>query len=82
MATIKTAISLEDTLFAQIEELAKELNVSRSRLMALAAEAYLAQHQNQQLLDAINDAHDDDDENDNLLLSQMKEKQRAVVDEW
>ncbi len=82
MATVKTAISLEDTLFAQIDELAKELNVSRSRLIALAAEAYLVQHQNQQLLEAINDAYDDADTNDDLLLSQMKEKQRAVVDKW
>ncbi len=82
MATIKTAISLEDTLFEQIDELAKELNVSRSRLMALAAEAYLAQYQNQELLAAINDAYEDKDENDNLLLRQMKEKRRAVVDEW
>lgn len=82
MATIKTAISLEDTLFEQIDELAKELNVSRSRLMALAAEAYLAQYQNQELLAAINDAYEDSDENDDLLLRQMKEKRRAVVDEW
>ncbi len=82
MATVKTAISLDDTLFAQIEELAKELNVSRSRLMALAAEAYLAQHQNQQILDAINDAYEDVDVTEAQLLNQMKEKQRAVVDEW
>lgn len=82
MTTVKIEISLEDTLFAQINQLAKELDISRSRLIALAAETYLAQNQNQELLAAISDAYEDNDENDDLLLRQMKEKQRAVVDEW
>lgn len=82
MATVKTAISLEDTLFAKIDDLAKELNLSRSRLIALAAEAYVEQYQNQRLLDAINNAYDNDTEEDRTLLPKMKAKQRRLVDEW
>ena len=82
MATVKTAISLEDTLFTKIDDLAKELNLSRSRLIALAAEAYVEQYQNQKLLDAINEAYAETPEDDEILLSQMKNKQRELVDEW
>ena len=38
MASIKTAISLQQSLFEQVDTLARELQVSRSRLFALAIE--------------------------------------------
>jgi hypothetical protein len=59
MATVKTAISLEDSLFKEVEALAKKMKVSRSRLFALALEEFLRRHQNQQLLEQLNAAYDD-----------------------
>jgi metal-responsive CopG/Arc/MetJ family transcriptional regulator len=56
MATVKTAISLEDSLFKEVEALAKKMKVSRSRLFALALEEFLRRHQNQQLLEQLNAA--------------------------
>ena len=41
MANIKTAISLQESLFAQAEDLARDLNVSRSRLFVLALENFI-----------------------------------------
>ena len=59
MAVVKTAISLESSLFQQINELAGELNVSRSRLFALAAQEFIARHESRKLLDALNAAYED-----------------------
>jgi metal-responsive CopG/Arc/MetJ family transcriptional regulator len=84
MATVKTAISLEDSLFKQVEALAKKMKVSRSRLFALALEEFLRRHQNQQLLEQLNAAYDDapDPEEEALLRAARHSYQRLVNDEW
>lgn len=41
MANIKTAISLQKALFDQVDSLAREKKVSRSRLFVMALEDYL-----------------------------------------
>jgi len=41
MAHVKTAISIEESVFLRIENLARELDVSRSRLFALAMNEFL-----------------------------------------
>ena len=50
MASSKTAISLESPLLDRIDDLARELEVSRSRLLALAAEDFLRKHENARML--------------------------------
>jgi len=84
MPNIKTAISLQESLFDQIEELAEELQISRSRLFALAAEAFVKQHQNQKLLEAIDDAYDDlPDERERSLRHKMRQQHRQLVEgQW
>jgi len=57
--TIKTAISLNETLFEKVEALAKELAISRSRLFSLAVEEYIKKHENQHLLRELNAAYAD-----------------------
>ena len=69
MTTIKTAISLQKTLFEQINEIAQELQISRSRLFVLAIEAFIQQYKNQRLLDSINAAYSD--------LPSLEEKEHA-----
>ena len=59
MAVVKTAISLESSLFDRINELANELKVSRSGFFALAAQEFIARHESRKLLDALNAAYDD-----------------------
>ncbi|MBA3469642.1 MAG: CopG family transcriptional regulator [Herpetosiphonaceae bacterium] len=58
MATVKTAISLQESLFSQVEELAREMQLSRSQLVALALEAFVERQHNQHLLREINQAYD------------------------
>ena len=50
MASSKTAISLESQLLDRIDELARELEVSRSRLLALAAQDFLHKLENTRVL--------------------------------
>ena len=56
MTTIKTAISIQETLFDQVQSAAQELKVSRSHLFALAVADYLQRRQNELLLQQINQA--------------------------
>ena len=53
---MKTAISLPDYLFRQAEEMASELSIPRSRLVALALEEFIRRHRQQDVterLDAV-----------------------------
>jgi mRNA interferase MazF len=53
-ATVKTAISIQKTLFHQAEILAEQLNISRSHLFGIAIEHFIKTYQSQGLIDEIN----------------------------
>jgi metal-responsive CopG/Arc/MetJ family transcriptional regulator len=81
MANIKTAISLQRSLFEQVDSLARTMNVSRSRLFALALEDYIRRHQNLQLLERINQAYSDaPDANEEERMRKMRRQHRNVVE--
>ncbi|MBI2849745.1 MAG: CopG family transcriptional regulator [Chloroflexi bacterium] len=85
MANIKTAISVEEPLFKEVEALAEEMKVSRSRLFTLAARDFLQHHKNRKLLEAINAAYDDlpDPEEERLRIQMESEFHRLVIkDKW
>ena len=81
MANVKTAISLHESLFEQVESLAKEMHVSRSRLFALALEDYCRRHQNLKLLDRINQAYQEpSDPAEKKRLRKMRSQHRKAVE--
>jgi metal-responsive CopG/Arc/MetJ family transcriptional regulator len=85
MANVKTAISIQKTLFERAESLAKEMQVSRSRIFALALEAYLRQYQDRQLFDAINQACEEAplDQAEREHLRKLHRLQRSLVEgQW
>lgn len=84
MANIKTAISMDEPLFEEIEALAEELDVSRSHLLSLAAREFIRRHKCRKLLDALNDAYDDSpDQVEKTLQTRMQDKHRELVkDQW
>ena len=84
MGNIKTAISIQEELFKQTEELAREMNISRSRLFVLAVEAFIQRYQNQKLLDKINLAYEgESDATEELRLRSMRRRHRQLVEgEW
>ena len=59
METIKTAISVQKSLFNQAENLARKMRVSRSRLFVLALEDYISHQENRELLAQIDAAYAD-----------------------
>ena len=81
MAHIKTAISLDPTLFEKAQLLSRHLRISRSQLFAQALEDFLRQHENQQLLAQINHAHSDTpDRTEHTQLEHMKRKYRQRIE--
>jgi antitoxin MazE6 len=84
MANVKTAISIQQSLFEQVEALARELHISRSRLFAIAVEDFMQRYENQRLLERINDAYADTTTPDeHALLRRMRRQQRQMVEgEW
>lgn len=59
MAHVKTAISLDESLFREAERWAGKLGVSRSQLYAKAVEEYVRGRENEELLRRLNEAHAD-----------------------
>ena len=57
MTTIKTAVSIEEGLFYQADELAREMQVSRSRLFALALENYVAQYNSRKITEILSEVY-------------------------
>ena len=84
MANVKTAISLQQPLFEQVEALAREMQVSRSRLFVLAVEEFIERHQNQKLLQEINAAYEDvPDTAEQELRRGMRRRHRQLVEgQW
>ncbi len=84
MANVKTAVSLQEELLEQVDALANEMKVSRSRVFMLALKDYLLRHENQQLLEKINRAYQDaPDADEQKLIRKMQRHQRKVAEgEW
>jgi metal-responsive CopG/Arc/MetJ family transcriptional regulator len=84
MANIKTAVSIDRSLFEQAERIAREMKVSRSSLFALALRDFIRHHQNAELLQRINEAYEDvPDAEEQERLRKMRRKQRKMVEgEW
>ena len=84
MSSIKTAISLEQSLFDEADALAQEMRVSRSRLFVLALEEFIGRRQNRQLLAELNAAYSaEPDPDEDARLEAMRQSYRHVVEgEW
>jgi metal-responsive CopG/Arc/MetJ family transcriptional regulator len=84
MTNVKTAISLPESLFEKVNSLARDLQISRSRLFVLAVEDLIRRRENQQLLEAINAAYDDlPYEEEAILRRHMRKKHKKLIDgQW
>jgi metal-responsive CopG/Arc/MetJ family transcriptional regulator len=84
MQNVKTAISIQKSLFEQAEKMARRMNVSRSRLFALALEDYLRRAENRELLTKINAAFaEEPDQAERTLRRKARGTHRRIVrGEW
>ena len=56
---MKTAISLPDSLFRQADEMAAELSIPRSRLVALALEEFIRKHRKHEVTERLDAVYSD-----------------------
>jgi hypothetical protein len=84
MPSVKTAISLKRQLFQQVDKIARDQKLPRSRVFVLALEAYVSQYQNRILLERLNDAYADDPDTSEKKRSKLVRRahRRVVEGEW
>ena len=84
MQNIKTAISIDKSLFTQANALARSMKISRSRLFVVALEDYMRQQENRKLLEEVNAVYADEpsDEEKELLRRMRKSYRRLVEGQW
>jgi metal-responsive CopG/Arc/MetJ family transcriptional regulator len=84
MESIKTAISIDKSLFTQANALARKMKVSRSRLFVIALENYMRQQENLKLLEEVNAVYTDEPSGEEKeLLRRMRKSSRSLVEgQW
>ena len=84
MESIKTAISIDKSLFTQANALARKMKISRSRLFVIALEDYMRQQENLRLLEEVNAVYADEPSNEekDLLRRMRKSSRRLVEGQW
>ena len=82
MAHVKTAISLDETLFREAEEWAEKLGFSRSQLFAKAVAEYIREREDEDLVRRLNEAHADGlDEEEQEQLDRVWAYQARLLEE-
>ena len=84
MTTVKTAISIQSSLFDQVNDLAEELQIPRSQVFAMAVEEFIERAENRRILEALNEVYKEaPDPGEDARLEGMRRKQRQLVEgQW
>ena len=84
MQTVKTAISIEKTLFEQAELFAHKMKLSRSKLFVMALQDFFKHQKNKELLAQINAAYSDepDSAEQKLRMRLRQQHRRTIREEW
>jgi metal-responsive CopG/Arc/MetJ family transcriptional regulator len=81
MATVKTAISIDEDLFAQVDSAASEMAISRSRLIAISLQEYFRRRESRRLLEEINRTYTDEAQQEDLELARaLQSSQRRIAE--
>ena len=80
MPGVKTAISLDENLFNEVNKLAADLHVSRSKLFTLAVKDYLKKQESKKILAQLNTVYSGTSSKEEASISKaMLKKQRKIV---
>lgn len=84
MATIKTAISIPESLFREVDLLAKKMKISRSELVAKSMQWFLENQKNRNIWEELNQAYSDSPNiHEKKRQNQVKTHHRKLVEgEW
>jgi len=75
-SSVKTAISMQVELFQEVNSLAADLHVSRSKLFVMAVQDFIKKNESQKLLSQINKAFSDDPDSEEIgVHNKMRKKQ-------
>ena len=76
MATVKTAISIDENLFKEAEKLSAKMKISRSQFFSRAIEEMLERKKNQNLLEMINNSVSDLSTDEKVAMGMSLEQQK------
>ena len=82
---MKTAISIPDKLFAEIESFLRERGGSRSEFFAKAAQRYLHQQRNRRILEQLNAVYAAEEAEKDVELRELANRHHAEImkeDSW
>ncbi len=82
MPGVKTAVSIEKSLFEKAEKLAHDMNVSRSKLFSLAINDFLKKQESHLLLAQLNSVYgEDQDQEEESLIQFHQEIHKRIIDQ-
>ncbi|NOR65719.1 MAG: ribbon-helix-helix protein, CopG family [Candidatus Scalindua sp.] len=76
---MKTAISIPDDLFKDIDKLSKKLHCSRSQILTSAAREFIEKQKNRDIFDAINKAYTENETEQEVSLRRKSKKQYSKL---
>ena len=80
-SSVKTAISLRQPLFDDVNDLASEMKISRSKVFVLAVEDFIKKYENKKMLSKINEAFSDSPDKEEIENNNfMRSKQRKILE--
>jgi metal-responsive CopG/Arc/MetJ family transcriptional regulator len=82
MPNVKTAILIEKPIFEKMDILAKNLNISRSRLFSIAAQEFIERHRNLEFLEALNQAYEDTPKTEPAVKQMRSRHYELIKDQW
>jgi len=81
MSSAKTAISLDEDLFREVDKMAQKMKISRSKLFVIAIRDFLKKSENQALLEKLNAAYSDSQTEEKDVSKRMKSKRLAHAEQ-
>ena len=79
MTHIQTAISIDESLYQEVNRLAATLNIPSSELFTLAMKEYLQHYSHKIILQNLDEAYADGlDQSEQIMLEKMRHHQRKL----
>lgn len=75
---MKTAISIPDMIFNEVEKFAREHNYSRSEVFVIAIQDFLKKQESQRLLDALNEVYSEAESSEEKAMRKKSKKYYAA----
>ena len=74
---MKTAISVPDDIFKELEEFSKEHEYSRSEVFAMAVREFLEKRKSKELLNALNEAYSEPESPEEIAVREKSKRHFA-----